>query len=128
MPQAFSNMMTPVLALVHEPDYFDVMSAQRDILLQVSGHTHGGQINPVGPLLPAMIPYLKGLYQVGAAGEKQLYVNRGFGTAGPPGTHGLAARDHQNRARFGLTRRRTFVVRVPPPSVTTVGCRSPAGI
>ena len=34
---------TPVLALVHEPDYFDAMAARREILLQVSGHTHGGQ-------------------------------------------------------------------------------------
>ena len=68
--------------LAHQPLYVDEYPERID--LQLSGHTHGGQINPVGPLLPAMIPYLKGHYQVGVEGDKQLYVNRGFGTAGPP--------------------------------------------
>lgn len=34
---------TPVVALVHEPDYFDQMTWVRPVTLQVSGHTHGGQ-------------------------------------------------------------------------------------
>lgn len=67
------------ILLAHQPPYIDEYDQRVD--LQLSGHTHGGQINPVGPLLPMLIPYLRGHYQVG---EKQLYVNRGFGTAGPP--------------------------------------------
>lgn len=67
--------------LAHQPPYVDEYTERVD--LQLSGHTHGGQINPVGPLLPSLIPYLRGHYLVGNGG-KQLYVNRGFGTAGPP--------------------------------------------
>jgi uncharacterized protein len=67
------------ILLAHQPPFVDEYEQRID--LQLSGHTHGGQINPVGPLLPMLIPYLRGHYQVG---EKQLYVNRGFGTAGPP--------------------------------------------
>lgn len=33
----------PVVALVHEPDYFDTMISQREVMLQLSGRTHGGQ-------------------------------------------------------------------------------------
>jgi hypothetical protein len=51
--------------------------------LQLSGHTHGGQINPV--LSPAewvlKHGWVAGLYEQGGS---RLYVNRGFGTAGPP--------------------------------------------
>jgi len=76
---------TPVLALVHEPDYFDVMTARRDILLQVSGHTHGGQCRvPLVGYAPAKVDfgrnYIKGLY---ARGGSQLFVTSGVGTVGP---------------------------------------------
>jgi uncharacterized protein len=76
---SFSPPDAPRILLAHQPPFIDEYETRVD--LQLSGHTHGGQINPVGPLLPMLIPYLRGHYQVG---EKQLYVNRGFGTAGPP--------------------------------------------
>lgn len=76
---------TPVLSLVHEPDYFDVMSAQRDILLQVSGHTHGGQCRvPLVGYAPAKVDfgrnYIKGSYR---RGSSNLFVTSGVGTVGP---------------------------------------------
>lgn len=75
---------TPVLALVHEPDYFDVMSAQRDILLQVSGHTHGGQCRvPLIGYAPAKVDfgrkYIKGAF---TRGDSNLFVTSGVGTVG----------------------------------------------
>jgi uncharacterized protein len=75
---------TPVLALVHEPDYFDVMSAQRDILLQVSGHTHGGQCRvPMIGYAPAKVDfgrkYIKGAF---TRGNSNLFVTSGVGTIG----------------------------------------------
>jgi predicted MPP superfamily phosphohydrolase len=71
----------PRVLLCHNPVFFP--SASRDIGLQLSGHTHGGQINafvrPADWVLP--YDYVAGLYERDGA---RLYVNRGFGTAGPP--------------------------------------------
>lgn len=70
----------PVVLLCHEPDYA-VHTARYPVDLQLSGHTHGGQIRfPwVGPLyLPDQgrkFPW--GSYQVG---KLQLYTNAGIGT------------------------------------------------
>lgn len=75
---------TPVLALVHEPDYFDTMAAQRDILLQLSGHTHGGQCRvPFLGYAPRKVSlgrkYIYGDY---SRGNSRLFVSRGVGTVG----------------------------------------------
>lgn len=75
---------TPVIALVHEPDYFDVMTARRHIQLQLSGHTHGGQCRvPVIGYAPRKVDfgrkYLEGHYP---SGESNLFVSRGIGTVG----------------------------------------------
>jgi len=75
---------TPVLALVHEPDYFDTMAAQRNICLQLSGHTHGGQCRvPIFGYAPRKVKmgqkYLYGGY---SNGDSKLFVSRGVGTVG----------------------------------------------
>ena len=75
---------TPVIALVHEPDFFDTMTAFHPIALQVSGHTHGGQCRvPVVGYAPARVAfgrhYLEGAY---ARGDSRLFVSRGVGTTG----------------------------------------------
>jgi predicted MPP superfamily phosphohydrolase len=68
------------IVLVHEPDSFDLLTDPR-IALQLSGHTHGGQIR--SPLVGAIcLPswgkkYDAGLY---TQGDRRLYVNRGIGT------------------------------------------------
>jgi len=70
----------PRLLLAHDPRAFD--RARAHVALQLSGHTHGGQISPLG-LNPTRLVYryVRGLYREGSA---RLYVNRGFGVAGPP--------------------------------------------
>jgi len=73
--------------LCHNPAYF--AEAAPEVDLQLSGHTHGGQFNlgirPADYVLP--FGYVAGRYR---RGEGQLYVNRGFGTAGPPARLGAA--------------------------------------
>ena len=72
------------ILLAHEPDYAD-LAAQHPIDLQLSGHSHGGQVRlPVvgAPILPYLgRKYPGGLYQLGAL---QLYTNRGLGVVAPP--------------------------------------------
>ncbi|MDQ3033912.1 MAG: metallophosphoesterase [Myxococcota bacterium] len=67
--------------LCHNPEYFPEAASRVD--LQLSGHTHGGQVNFI--VRPADLVlrhgYIRGHY---VRGESQIYVNRGFGTAGPP--------------------------------------------
>lgn len=67
--------------LCHNPELFPDASAHID--LQLSGHTHGGQVNLVFRPADLVLPhgYIAGHYLRGGA---QIYVNRGFGTAGPP--------------------------------------------
>ena len=50
--------------------------------LQLSGHTHGGQIFPFNWLVRLAYPAKTGLSQVG--NDTWLYVSRGTGTWGPP--------------------------------------------
>jgi predicted MPP superfamily phosphohydrolase len=50
--------------------------------LQISGHTHGGQIFPFGLLIRIFFPYVGGFYELPSQGI--LYVSRGSGTWGPP--------------------------------------------
>lgn len=72
------------LLLVHEPDYAAISWPTGRIFLQLSGHTHGGQVSlPVvgSPVLPAFGRlYPRGLIQVGEMG---VYTNRGIGTLFP---------------------------------------------
>lgn len=70
----------PRILLSHQPPTVEFWAGQ--VALQLSGHTHGGQINPLG-MRPAdlFFDYVAGLYQVRGTA---LYVNRGFGTVGPP--------------------------------------------
>jgi uncharacterized protein len=71
----------PVVLLAHEPDFADEAAADPRIALQLSGHSHGGQVRLpfLGP--PVTPPYAKkyadGTYRVG---RMTLHVNRGIGT------------------------------------------------
>jgi predicted MPP superfamily phosphohydrolase len=73
-----------VILLAHEPDYADY-AARFPIDLQLSGHSHGGQIRlPFMPPLflpPLAKKYILGEYQVGPL---SLYTNAGLGTVELP--------------------------------------------
>lgn len=72
------------ILLAHEPDYADISSASGRFDLQISGHSHGGQLRlPLwGPLiLPRYgTKYPDGRYLVGAMAQ---YTNRGLGMLRP---------------------------------------------
>jgi len=72
--------LRPAILLAHDPSTFKRAWAL-GIDLQLSGHTHGGQIWPFGLLVRLAIPTVAGRY---SKGEAQLYVSRGTGFWGPP--------------------------------------------
>jgi predicted MPP superfamily phosphohydrolase len=88
--------------LAHEPDFADVAAATGRFDLQLSGHSHGGQVRV--PLLGrAVLPpfsqrYTRGLHRVGGM---LVYTNRGLGTV-------------HARLRFGCR-----------PEITVLTLRSP---
>jgi len=67
--------------LSHNPSYFETSRSHADLTL--SGHTHGGQIALFVNTAALVLRHglVRGHYSVEGS---QLYVNRGFGTAGPP--------------------------------------------
>lgn len=71
----------PVFLLAHQPKQIDD-AVRRGVDLQVSGHTHGGQIWPFEYLVRLDQPTVHGL---SAHGDRtQLYTSRGTGFWGPP--------------------------------------------
>jgi predicted MPP superfamily phosphohydrolase len=71
----------PVLLLAHQPRQVDG-AVQHGIDLQISGHTHGGQIWPFNVLVRLDQPTVHGLSRHGE--RTQLYTSRGTGFWGPP--------------------------------------------
>jgi uncharacterized protein len=71
----------PVILLAHEPDFAKISSVDARIVLQLSGHTHGGQITPVRSFLPQLPKfghiYVRGYYSVRGMA---LIVTTGTGT------------------------------------------------
>ena len=70
----------PIILLAHDPLTFKT-AAGHDVGLQLSGHTHGGQLWPFVFLVRLVIPFVAGLYERNGS---QLYVSRGTGFWGPP--------------------------------------------
>ena len=69
-----------LILLAHQPKQI-FEAAQSDVDLQLSGHTHGGQMFPFGYLVRLQQPYVAGFHMhEGTA----LYVSRGTGYWGPP--------------------------------------------
>jgi predicted MPP superfamily phosphohydrolase len=87
----------PVVLLAHQPVQVHDAAAQH-VDLQLSGHTHGGQMAPFNLLVKLDQPVVRGYARFG---DTQLYVTNGAGFWGPP-------------VRVGA-----------PPQVTLVELRSP---
>jgi uncharacterized protein len=71
----------PVLLLAHQPKQVDA-AVRHGVDLQISGHTHGGQIWPFHYLVRLDQPVVQGLSRQGE--RTQLYTSRGTGFWGPP--------------------------------------------
>ncbi|MBN2575924.1 MAG: metallophosphoesterase [Deltaproteobacteria bacterium] len=69
-----------VVLLAHQPKTI-FEAARLGVDLQLSGHTHGGQIQPWGALVRLQQPFVRGLHRVG---NTQIYVSSGTGFWGPP--------------------------------------------
>ncbi len=69
-----------ILLLKHRPIFEKEDAGHFD--LQLSGHTHKGQIFPFSLIIKEMYPIDAGLLDLGNGSF--LYVNRGSGTWGPP--------------------------------------------
>jgi predicted MPP superfamily phosphohydrolase len=76
---------TPTLLLAHEPDVADAALSDGRVALQLSGHSHGGQVRVPGlsryglPCGARKYPF--GSYQLG---RLFLHTSRGLGTTGAP--------------------------------------------
>jgi hypothetical protein len=77
----------PRVLLCHRPSFFE--RASHYVALQLSGHTHGGQVNPLITPASWVLPHgwVAGRYELNGSA---LYVNSGFGTVGPPARIGAA--------------------------------------
>jgi predicted MPP superfamily phosphohydrolase len=71
----------PVLLVAHQPKYVH-QAAAAGIDLQISGHTHGGQIWPFNFLVRIDQPVVRGLSRHGE--RTRLYTSGGTGFWGPP--------------------------------------------
>ena len=75
---------TPVISMVHEPDFFDELHTTKPLDLQLSGHTHGGQCRlPLINYTPAKVKFGRNyIYGHFKNDRSQLFVGRGIGTVG----------------------------------------------
>jgi hypothetical protein len=69
-----------VVLLAHQPKQA-IEAARMGVGLQLSGHTHGGQLWPFGYLVRLDQPFVQGLDRLG---ELLVYTSRGTGYWGPP--------------------------------------------
>ncbi len=78
---ADTDPAVPVMLLAHQPKQV-VEAVAAGVDLQISGHTHGGQIWPFNFLVRLDQPVVQGLSRHGE--RTQLYTSRGTGFWGPP--------------------------------------------
>jgi hypothetical protein len=75
----------PVISLAHAPEFADRAAEDERIILQLSGHSHGGQVRlpAIGPVILPQFGrrYDLGIYQVGKLFQ---FTNPGIGVIDPP--------------------------------------------
>ncbi len=87
LPAALDDvpMSAKAILLAHEPDYADLAAHDQRVLLQLSGHSHGGQVCLPGyggiVFPPWARKYSRGCYTVG---RMTVYTNRGLGMVSLP--------------------------------------------
>jgi predicted MPP superfamily phosphohydrolase len=71
------------ILLAHEPDFADISAATGRFDLQMSGHSHGGQVRL--PFMPLRLPKYGKKYPSGRYRVRDMiqYTNRGLGMVGP---------------------------------------------
>ncbi len=74
------NTANPVVLLAHQPIQVETAS-KHGVDLQLSGHTHGGQMFPFHLAVPLQQPVTAGLEKID---DTWVYVTRGAGFWGPP--------------------------------------------
>lgn len=74
------DLSRPVVLLAHQP-VFAAEAARHGVDLQLSGHTHGGQMFPLTAVTSLANPVNSGL---GRVQDTQVYVTNGAGFFGPP--------------------------------------------
>jgi len=72
------NPHQPTLLLAHQPKDFSY-TQKLPLILQLSGHTHGGQIYPLSYIVRLFQPFIQGLHQKNG---RQIYVSSGYGCWG----------------------------------------------
>ena len=87
----------PTVLLRHRPEGVD-RAVRRNVDLQLSGHTHAGQLPPVDLLVWLTHRHPFGYY---AEGRSRIYVSSGTGTWGPP----MRLFSHNEIVRFTLVGR-----------------------
>ena len=95
--------------------------------LQISGHTHGGQIWPFNFVVRLQQPFVAGLHRRGGA---QIYVSRGTGYWGPPMRLGAPAEITEIRLESARVERRSADQSRPAgrrPVARPARVRRPAG-
>lgn len=82
LPKALAgwDRSTPLVLLAHHPRTFEE-AHEAGVHLQLSGHTHGGQLWPFGFMVRLQTRFVAGVYR---ARGSVLYVSRGTGFWGPP--------------------------------------------
>jgi predicted MPP superfamily phosphohydrolase len=70
-----------LVLLAHQPKQIE-LARGRGVGLQLSGHTHGGQLWPFGAVVSLVQPFVAGFHRLDDG--TQIYVSRGTGFWGPP--------------------------------------------
>jgi predicted MPP superfamily phosphohydrolase len=101
--ESYGDRNTQQLRSYFAPDTAFAFAAEKGVDLQLSGHTHRGQMFPFGLLTGAMWNgFDRGLHRIGSF---SLYVSSGIGTWGPPvrtGSRGEVVAIRLKRTQGGL--------------------------